>query len=101
MLIEHYQVFFVAPVRRFEATNTPLSSSEPEASETMSWLKQYINVPAWNHTILTNQRHLLYGDYLIESINTKGSMATRIAFGSDTFKTWDDIIEYFERLGGQ
>ena len=101
LLIEHYQVFFVSPVRRFGASDAPFALSEPEAKEALSWLDQYINVPAWNHTILTNQRHLLYGDYLIESINTKGSMATRIAFGSDTFKTWDDIIEYFERLGGQ
>ena len=28
-------------------------------------------------------------------------MATPIAFGSDTFKTWEDVIAYFERLGGQ
>jgi hypothetical protein len=28
-------------------------------------------------------------------------MATLIEFGSDTFKTWDDVIPYFERLGGQ
>ena len=28
-------------------------------------------------------------------------MATYIQFGSDTFKTWDDVAMYFERLGGQ
>jgi hypothetical protein len=28
-------------------------------------------------------------------------MATLIEYGSDTFKTWEDIIEYFSRLGGQ
>ena len=92
LLIEHYQVFFVAPSH----------SSCPSAyAEISSWLEQYINVPAWGHTVFTNQRHLLYGDYLIEGEATKDSMATRIAFGSDTFKTWDDVIAYFERLGGQ
>jgi hypothetical protein len=24
-----------------------------------------------------------------------------LEYGSDTFKSWDDIIEYFSRLGGQ
>ena len=28
-------------------------------------------------------------------------MGTGIQLGSDKFKTWDEIITYFERLGGQ
>lgn len=48
---------------------------------------------------------LLYGDYLIVPTNQKQqegtSLCTLIELGSDTFKTWDDIIEYFARLGGQ
>ena len=91
-LIENYQVYFVAPAD---------SSRLPDYATTSSWLEQYINVPAWGHTVFTNQRHLLYGDYLIEGAETKDAMATSIVFGSDTFKTWDDIIEYFDRLGGQ
>ena len=51
--------------------------------------------------MFTNQRHLLYGDYLIETKKTKGAMANSIEFGSDTFKTWEDIIDYFALLGGQ
>ena len=91
-LIESYQVFFVAPA----------DSSRPSDYATTSlWLEQYINVPAWGHTVFTNQRRLLYGDYLIEGHETGDTMATSIVFGSDTFKTWDDIIEYFNRLGGQ
>jgi hypothetical protein len=92
MLIEHYQVYFVAPA----------TSAVPTAMcATMDWLAQYINVPAWGHTIFTNQRRLLYGDYLIEAVDSGDAMATRIAFGSDTFKTWEEVIAYFERLGGQ
>ena len=91
-LIENYQVFFV----------TPANSTDVSAYASISaWLEQYINVPAWGHTVFTNQRRLLYGDYLIEGAETGDSMATSIVFGSDTFKTWDDIIEYFDRLGGQ
>ena len=92
MLIEHYQVYFVAPA----------SSVQPaKMAETIGWLTQYMGVPAWGHTVFTNQRHLLYGDYLIESEETEGAMATRVDFGSDTFKTWEDVIAFFERLGGQ
>ena len=89
--IEHYQVFFVA---------------ENNEAAVGVWLEEYINVPAWRHTVYTYRRDLLYGDYLIEKQDAKinkqdNSLATVIEFGSDTFKTWDDIIEYFSRLGGQ
>ena len=91
-LIEHYQVYFVAPS----------SSATPAAlPTTAAWLAEYINVPAWGHTIFANQRHLLYGDYLIEAEKTADPMATRIELGSDTFKTWEDILAFFDRLGGQ
>lgn len=91
-LIENYQVYFVCPA--------PTSAPHLYAQAT-AWLEQYINVPAWGHTVFTNQRRLLYGDYLIEAAATKDAMATIIDFGSDTFKTWDDVTEYFSRLGGQ
>ena len=89
-LLETYQLYFVAP-----------ASQNPSAyAATLSWLYDYINVPAYAHTVFTNQKHLLYGDYLIDTAKTEG-MATLIQFGTDTFKTWDDIALYFERLGGQ
>ena len=53
-------------------------------------------MPAWGHTIFTNQKQLLYGDFLVDVDKTDG-MATLIQFGSDTFKTWDDIALYFSR----
>ena len=90
MLIEQYQVFFVA--------HTHLPNP---VSHAVDWLEQYINVPAWGHTVLTDQRQLLMGDYLIEKEKTDDPMATRLEFGSDTFKTWEDLIDYFSLLGGQ
>lgn len=96
LLIEHYQVYFAA-------FTLPDGCA---ATETM--LTQHFGVPAWGRTVFTNQRHLLYGDYLIQGLpelrlplDSPEPMATEIAYGSDTFKTWDDIIEYFSRLGGQ
>ena len=92
MLIEHYQVYFVAPAPTHDA---------PAYADVLAWLEKWVNVPAWGHTVFTNQRHLLYGDYLIEAEKTADAMANTIDFGSDTFKNWEDIIAYFERLGGQ
>ena len=89
-LLEIYQLYFVA-----EAPTVPSYYANIN-----SWLYEYINVPAYAHTVFTNQKQLLYGDYLIDAAETEG-MATLIHFGSDTFKTWDDILAYFSRLGGQ
>ncbi len=83
MLIEHYDVFFVG------------------TADATAWLEEYINVPAWQHTIYTPRRDLLYGDYLISRQKEGDTMATLLEFGSDTFKTWEDLIDYFSRLGGQ
>lgn len=89
-LLETYQLFFVAP-----------SLAEADAYASMlNWLYEYVNVPAYAHTVYTCRKDLLYGDYLIDTDKTEG-MATLIQFGSDTFKAWDDILAYFSRLRGQ
>jgi predicted esterase YcpF (UPF0227 family) len=87
LLIEHYQVYFVASTDDHE-------SAAP-------WLEEHINVPAWHHAVYTHRRDLLYGDYLISKEKEGDTMGTLLEYGSDTFKTWEDIIEYFSRLGGQ
>jgi len=87
LLIEHYQVYFV------------VSTDDHESAA--PWLEEHINVPAWHHAVYTHRRDLLYGDYLISKEKEGDTMATLLEYGSDTFKTWEDIIEYFSRLGGQ
>ena len=61
MLIEHYNVYVVAPS------------------------------PSNTHT----------GDYLISAHPHPEFMGTTVVWGSDEFKTWEEIITFFERLGGQ
>ena len=85
-LLEHYQLFLVAAA----------PADAQYYAQTVEWLYEYINVPAWGHTIFTNQKQLLYGDFLVDVDKTDG-MTTLIQFGSDTFKTWDDIALYFSR----
>jgi hypothetical protein len=90
-LLERYRLFFTIP-----------AETEPEAcKEALAWLEQYVNVPAWGHTVFANRRTLLRGDYMISHDGDPESMATQIRLGSDTFKTWDDVAGFFERLGGQ
>ena len=89
-LIERYQVLFVAPAE--------------DTATTDSWLTEHIGVPAWRHTVYTYRRDLLYGDYLIAAPKqgrSEGALTTVLEYGSETFKTWEDIIAYFSRLGGQ
>ena len=90
-LLETYQVFFVAAA----------PSDTVYYADVNEWLYEYVNVPACNHTVFTIRRDLLYGDYFIGRETDWKGMATHIDFGSDTFKTWDEVATYFERLGGQ
>ncbi|SFG35376.1 YqiA/YcfP family alpha/beta fold hydrolase [Prevotella sp. KH2C16] len=92
MLIETYEVYILVPA----------PTNEPERlAEANSWIEEYLSTPAWNHVVYTNQPRLLYGDYLISAAPDDAFMGTGIPFGSDEFKTWEEIITYFERLGGQ
>lgn len=99
-LLPYYDVFFVVDAPAYS------SSSHSEAEE---WLNKYINVPAYNHIIYTSHPELLYGDYLIDteerlnSIACRSSefMSTTIVLHSSDFKTWEEIVVFFDRLGGQ
>ena len=92
LLLEHYQVYIVCPA----PTNDHQSLTAAQ-----EWIEEYLNAPAYDHVLFVNQQPLLYGDYLISMHPQEGFMSTAIQLGSDDFKTWDDIITFFERLGGQ
>ncbi len=94
-LLENYDLYIVA--------SAP-SNDYQYAEDVHKWVAEYINVPAYNRIIFTNQKNFLYGDYLIDPNDADGAdkfMGTLLHFGEDPFKTWDDTIEYFSRLGGQ
>lgn len=94
-LLEWYDLYFVA---------APQPNRPDYAAEVQRWVFEAVGVPSFRHVVLTNRKDLLYGDYLIDGGTDGGSasfMGTRIDFGSETFKTWEEVIEYFSRLGGQ
>lgn len=92
MLIEFYKVYVVAAA--------PANNHE-YMQKVQSWIEEYLSTPAHDRIIFTNQKALLYGDYFIDSHPVADFMGTTIHFGSDEFKCWEDIITFFERLGGQ
>jgi len=94
-LFENYSLYITAPC----TDNAP-----EQISGTLAWVQDVVNVPAWGHVVFTNRRDLIYGDYLIDpttDCRSEDFMGTRISFGSDTFKTWEEVLEFFSRLGGQ
>ncbi len=91
-LIETYNVYFLC--------TAPTENSAEMAADS-SWIADTFSAPAWNHVVYANQRQLVVGDYLISSTPADDFIGTSLLFGSDEFKTWDEVITFFERLGGQ
>lgn len=92
MLIQYYNVYIVA--------SAP-TNDHAYMAMVQDWVEEYLSAPAYNHVIFANQKNLLYGDYFIDPKPCKDFMGTTIEFGSDEFKTFEEIVTFFDRLGGQ
>lgn len=76
----------------------------PQDSDPLELIEEHLGVPAYNRVIRTNHEHLLYGDYLIDARKndeTENFLGTLLQFGSDEFRSWEYLLDYFEKLGGQ
>lgn len=91
-LNELYTIYIIAPA----PTNAPEAITADG-----KWVEEYLSAPAWGHVVYTNQPQMLLGDYLIAASPHPDFMGTGIEYGSEKFKTWEEIIEYFSLLGGQ
>lgn len=91
-LLETYNIYIVA--------SAPTNDHTAMAN-TQEWVEEYLSAPAYDHVIFTNQKQLLLGDYYIGKQSVKDFIGTSIVWGSNDFKTWEEIITYFDRLGGQ
>ncbi len=71
----------------------------------VDWCEANLGVPVWNRVMITNRKNLILADYLIdaepEMNGASDFMGTLVHFGSDAFKTWEDVLTFFARLGGQ
>lgn len=90
LLLEHYDIHVVAP----SPTNRP-----DMFVDTMAWVEEYLSAPAWGKVVFSNRPSLLLGDYLITTCEEHSFMGTNIVLGSPDFKTWEDVIVFFGRLG--
>ena len=80
--------------------------NNPElCQKVFGWCEENLGVPVWNRVTITNHKNLLLADYLIdaepETNGGKDFMGTMVHFGSDAFKTWEEVLTLFARLGGQ
>jgi len=89
---QFYDINIVAP----SPTNEP-----EEMTAAIEWVKEYISAPAWNKVVFCNRPQMLLGDYIIALEEYADFMGTSIRLGSDEFKTWEEVIVFFERIGGQ
>ena len=73
--------------------------------EAAAWVRDNLGTAAYDRVILSNRKDMILGDYVIDRYPSRfslpDSMGTVIEYGSDTFRTWEDVLEYFGRLGGQ
>lgn len=91
-LLPMYDVYAVAEC----TTNNP-----EHLAEVQRWVENTLSAPSWGRLVLTNRPQQLMGDYLIAKQKIDGFIGTTVEFGSDEFKTWEEIIVFFSRLGGQ
>lgn len=74
-------------------------SNNPDyCREVTTWAYEHLGVALWNRVVMTNRPGMLYGDFMIAPASTDGFIGTVLTFGQPPFKTWDELIEYFDRL---
>ena len=66
-------------------------------SEKRIWVEKHLGEYAFKKLILTHNKSLLKGDYLIDDRLLNGVEdfdGEHIHFGSEKFKTWKDVLDY-------
>ena len=66
-------------------------------SDKLLWVKQYLGDTAHKRLILSHNKNLNRGDYLIDDRTKNGAgefQGKLIRFGSDEFPNWDAVTRY-------
>lgn len=92
MLLPFYDIFVVA--------KSP-TNNHSFLTDVQTWTEEFLSMPAHDKVIFSNRADLLLGDYLIDTAKQPDFMGTVIELGSPDFKTWEEIIVFFERIGCQ
>ncbi len=66
-------------------------------SDKLHWVKQYLTDPAYKRLILSHNKHLNYGDYLIDDRLKNGAdrfQGELIHFKTELFPDWPSVMDY-------
>lgn len=67
----------------------------------IEWVKNYLPNEAYKRLILSHNKHLNKGDYLIDDRTANGAgkfEGELIQFGSDLYPDWNSVLEYFRNI---
>lgn len=65
----------------------------------LHWVKKHLGDPAYKRLILSHNKHLNAGDYLIDDRFANGAgkfKGEHIHFGHEKFPDWDSVVNYLD-----
>ena len=68
-------------------------------SDKLNWVKKYLDEPAYKRLILSHNKHLNSGDFLVDDRLANGAdrfTGEHIHFGTKKFKNWSSVVEYLK-----
>jgi 5'(3')-deoxyribonucleotidase len=66
-------------------------------NDKLDWVKKYLGKHAYKRLILSHNKHLNHGDYLVDDREKNGAdkfVGELILFGSEKFPNWNSVISY-------
>lgn len=67
------------------------------ANNKIDWVKKYLPDEAYKRIIISHNKHLCMGDYLVDDSTRNGAaefVGEHIHFGTDTFPDWKSVLDY-------
>jgi len=98
---------FIALSKDYDTTiiHHPDPRDPSSYSAACRWADEVIGVPAWNRVMETPMVDCLLSDYLLtrdtENYGAEGFMGTVLEVGKEPLRSWEEIMDFFEKLGGQ
>lgn len=68
-------------------------------SDKLNWVKEHLGAPAYKRLILSHNKHLNFGDYLVDDRLKNGSdrfQGELIHFQSELFPDWATVMDYLK-----
>ncbi len=80
--------------------STPVWSNPHCWMEKRLWVEKHLGLDAFKRLILTHNKDLVKGDYIIDDTKNYGVdkfEGEHIMFGNQYFKNWDNVLEYLKQ----